>query len=54
MWHDVLDRKFQADGPNQKWSADFTYIWTADGWLYVAAVLDLYLSPVQFERAKEA
>ena len=38
----VLDRQFQADAPNQKWVADFTYIWTAEGWLYVAAVLDLY------------
>jgi transposase InsO family protein len=33
--------QFQADGPNQKWVADFTYIWPAEGWLYVA-VLDLY------------
>ena len=33
----VLDRDFQADRPNQKWLADFTYIWTAEGWLYVAA-----------------
>lgn len=38
----VLDRQFQADGPNQKWVADFTYIWTAEGWLYAAAVMDLY------------
>ena len=38
----VLDRQFRADGPNQKWVADFIYIWTAEGWLYVAAVLDLY------------
>ena len=38
----VLDRQFQADGPNQKWVADFTYIWTAQGWLYTAAVMDLY------------
>ena len=38
----VLNRQFQADAPNQKWVADFTYIWTAEGWLYVAAVLDLY------------
>jgi putative transposase len=38
----VLDRQFQAEAPNQKWVADFTYIWTAEGWLYVAAVLDLY------------
>jgi putative transposase len=38
----VLDRQFQAEAPNQKWVADFTYIWTAEGWLYVALVLDLY------------
>ncbi len=38
----VLDRQFAAPAPNQKWVADFTYIWTAEGWLYVAAVLDLY------------
>ena len=38
----LLDRQFAADGPNQKWVADFTYIWTAEGWLYVAVVLDLY------------
>jgi putative transposase len=38
----VLDREFTATGPNQKWVADFTYIWTSEGWLYVAAVLDLF------------
>ena len=38
----VLDRQFTADAPNQKWVADFTYIWTAEGWLYVAAVIDLF------------
>jgi putative transposase len=38
----VLDRQFHAQAPNQKWVADFTYIWTAEGWLYVAVVLDLY------------
>ena len=37
----LLDRQFAADAPNKKWVADFTYIWTAEGWLYVAAVLDL-------------
>ena len=36
----VLDRQFTAERPNQKWIADFTYIWTA--WLYVAAVIDLF------------
>jgi putative transposase len=38
----LLDRKFDAPAPNRKWAADFTYIWTAEGWLYVAVVLDLY------------
>lgn len=38
----LLDRQFAATQPNQKWVADFTYIWTAEGWLYVAVVLDLY------------
>jgi putative transposase len=38
----LLDRQFVADAPNRKWVADFTYIWTAEGWLYVAVVLDLY------------
>lgn len=27
--------------PNQKWVADFTYTWTAEGWLYVATVVEL-------------
>lgn len=38
----LLERQFQASGPNQKWAADFTYVWTAEGWLFVAVVLDLY------------
>jgi putative transposase len=31
----VLDRAFEAAAPNRKWIADFTYVWTAEGWLYV-------------------
>jgi putative transposase len=38
----MLDRSFEAPAPNRKWIADFTYVWTAEGWLYVAAVLDLF------------
>ena len=38
----VLNRQFTADRPNGKWIADFTYVWTAEGWLYVAAVIDLF------------
>ena len=38
----ILDRQFTAGAPNQRWIADFTYIWTAEGWLYVAVVIDLF------------
>ena len=38
----TLDREFTASAPNQKWVADFTYVWTIEGWLFVAAVLDLF------------
>lgn len=38
----ILDRQFTAEAPNQKWIADFTYIWTAEGWLYVSVVIDLF------------
>jgi putative transposase len=38
----VLDRRFDAKLPNQKWVCDITCVWTRDeGWLYVAAVIDL-------------
>ncbi len=38
----VLQRDFSADHPNHKWVSDTTYIWTAEGWLYLAVVLDLF------------
>jgi putative transposase len=38
----VLAREFASEAPNQKWVADITYIATEEGWLYLAAVLDLY------------
>ena len=39
----VLDRTFEAPAPNRKWIADFTYVWTAEGWLEVSsAVVDLF------------
>ena len=37
----LLERGFEADGPNQKWVADVTYIAIGCGWMYLAAVLDL-------------
>ena len=38
----LLERDFTAKRPNQKWLTDITFIPTAEGWLYLAAVLDLY------------
>ena len=38
----LLDRDFEASAPNQKWAADITYIHTREGWLYLAAIMDLY------------
>ena len=37
-----LQREFTASAPNQKWVGDITYIWTEEGWLYLAVVIDLY------------
>ena len=64
VWHDLLaegaaygfialsNRQFEATAPNQKLIADFTYLLTAEGWLYVAAVIDLFspCSQLVFER----
>jgi putative transposase len=38
----VLDRQFNPSAANAVWLADFTYIWTREGWLYLAVVEDLY------------
>jgi transposase InsO family protein len=38
----LLDRAFTADQPNQKWAGDISYIWTAEGWLYLAVMIDLH------------
>ena len=38
----VLGRDFSAQVANQKWVGDITYLWTDEGWLYLAVVLDLY------------
>ena len=38
----LLNRHFQPSAPNRIWTADLTYIWTDEGWLYLAIVLDLF------------
>jgi transposase InsO family protein len=38
----LLDRDFSCTEPNRRWSTDITYVWTGEGWLYLAVVLDLF------------
>lgn len=38
----LLQQNFLAYQPNEKWVSDITYVWTEEGWLYLAAVMDLY------------
>ncbi|WP_416194487.1 IS3 family transposase [Sphingomonas sp. 10B4] len=38
----LLARNFAADAPNRVWTGDITYIWTEEGWLYLAVVIDLF------------
>ena len=38
----LLQQDFTATAPNQKWVGDITYLWTEEGWLYLAVVIDLY------------
>jgi transposase InsO family protein len=38
----VLKRKFTVEAPNRAWVADITYLWTREGWLYLAVILDLF------------
>ncbi len=42
VWPNVLDRNFEAEKPNKVWVSDITYVWTLEGWLYVAMILDLF------------
>jgi transposase InsO family protein len=37
-----LAQHFQASAPNEKWVGDITYVWTHEGWLYLAVVMDIY------------
>ena len=38
----LLGQCFGAEGPDEKWASDITYVWTREGWLYLAVVIDLY------------
>jgi transposase InsO family protein len=38
----TLNRPFMVEAPNRMWAGDLTYVWTTEGWLYLAVLLDLY------------
>ena len=38
----LLDQDFSAERPDEKWGADISYVWTREGWLYLAVVMDLF------------
>ena len=38
----LLQQDFAAGQPNQKWAGDITYVWTREGWVYLAVILDLH------------
>ena len=38
----LVNRQFTVDAPNKVWTADITYLWTLEGWSYLAVILDLF------------
>ncbi len=42
VYANELEQDFDVQQPNQAWVQDITYIWTSEGWLYLAIVIDLY------------
>ena len=42
VFDNVLNRKFDVSGPDQAYVCDITYVWTREGWLYLAVVIDLF------------
>ena len=38
----LIDQDFEAERPDEKWGADISYVWTREGWLYLAVVIDLF------------
>lgn len=42
VFNNRLQQDFSATTPNQKWAGDMTYLWTEEGWLYLAVIIDLF------------
>lgn len=41
VYPNLLNQQFQVDRPGAVWVSDITYVWTKEGWLYLATVMDL-------------
>jgi transposase InsO family protein len=41
-WPIAPNINFTATGPNEKWGVDISYVWTREGWLYLAVIIDLF------------
>ncbi len=50
MAPNLLQQNFTAAAPSQKWVGDITYLWTDEGWLYLATVIDLWKPPARRHR----
>lgn len=42
IYPNLLDQQFKVERPGQAWVADITYIWTSEGWLYLATIMELF------------
>src|SRR5699024_4131915 len=46
IYPNILDSEFNPDAPDEAWATDITYIWTAEGWLYLSIVMDLFSTKI--------
>lgn len=46
VYPNLLEQNFKANKPNEAWVSDITYIWTNEGWLYLAGIKDLYTKEI--------
>lgn len=42
IYPNLLNRQFDVEEPNQAWVADITFVWTLEGWIYLASIMDLF------------
>jgi putative transposase len=42
VYVNIVQQRFEAERPNRLWTSDITYLWTKEGWMYLAVVLDVF------------